>query len=443
MMLDLFGVGLGPFNLSLAALADSVSGLSCSFAERRPRFAWHPGMMIPGTTMQTSFLKDLVTPVQPTSRWSFLNYLVTHGRFHDFMAARLDCASRVEFADYMGWVAHCLEATAFGEEIETIDHDGTAFIITSASGRHWRSRALSLGVGHAPRIPEFVCPDSNCLHAAHWLDRAPPVAGRRIVVIGGGQSGAEIVLDLLARRTPPAEIVWISRRSGFWTLQDGAFIDQFFTPDYISAWRRQPDSERKLVLEEQKYTSDGITAATADAIYRALYERRRSGRHDVVLRPGRDVRAIRKGPAGQVIDARVAGGGTEQCTADLVVLATGYRPAIPDCLRKLAGRTRYQPDGSLALEESFRVIWDGPHETPFYAMNHGRHSHGIADAQISLAAWRSAVILNDLTGRRVFDTGEGAAEPPLVDWPGRDGANSTNATTAVQRRRIVNTAISD
>ena len=49
------------------------------------------------SAMQTSYLKDMVTPVLPTSEWSFLNYLVRQGRFYDFMAARFETVSRREF----------------------------------------------------------------------------------------------------------------------------------------------------------------------------------------------------------------------------------------------------------------------------------------------------------------------------------------------------------
>ena len=417
---DLFGVGIGPFNLSLAALADSLPGLRCRFAERRAEFGWHPGLMVAGAMMQTSYLKDLVTPVLPTSRWSFLNYLVQHGRFFDFMAARRGSASRAEFADYMGWAAHGLASTAFGEAVETVEHDGQAFAITGASGRRWHSKAVSVGVGPQPAIPAFARPGPDCLHASGWLERSAPLAGRRVAVIGGGQSGAEIVLDLLHRPDAPAQIIWISRRCSYWTLQDGAFIDQFFAPDYVAAWHHQSSPARRTVLAEQKYASDGITRETADAIYDALYERRRAGRHDVTLRPGREVFAIRKTQSAQLIKAHVAG--TEQpelCEADLIVLATGYRQVLPACLEPLAGRLQLQSDDGLALDANYRVLWDGPRQTPLYAMNHGRHSHGISDPQISLAAWRSAVILNDLTGQRLFRTRAETGSPTMIDWPGQ------------------------
>ena len=61
--LDLLGIGIGPFNLSLAALADRVPGLRSAFLERQPEFRWHPGLMIDGTFVQVPFLADLVSLV--------------------------------------------------------------------------------------------------------------------------------------------------------------------------------------------------------------------------------------------------------------------------------------------------------------------------------------------------------------------------------------------
>ncbi|WP_242419074.1 SidA/IucD/PvdA family monooxygenase, partial [Frankia sp. CpI1-P] len=37
---DVVGVGLGPFNLSLAALADGLPGLRAAFFEQAPAFTW-------------------------------------------------------------------------------------------------------------------------------------------------------------------------------------------------------------------------------------------------------------------------------------------------------------------------------------------------------------------------------------------------------------------
>jgi len=112
--LDLAGIGVGPFNLSLAALLAPVSSIAARFYERRPTFSWHPGMMLPGSRMQTSFLKDLVTPVDPSSRYSFLSYIVQKGRFYRFVNAEFSRVRRVEFADYLRWVASLCPRSAVG-----------------------------------------------------------------------------------------------------------------------------------------------------------------------------------------------------------------------------------------------------------------------------------------------------------------------------------------
>jgi lysine N6-hydroxylase len=39
-----------------------------------------------------------------------------------------------------------------------------------------------------------------------------------------------------------------------------------------------------------------------------------------------------------------------------------------------------------------------------YVQNGALRSHGVADPNLSLSAWRSAVILNSATGRQVFKT---------------------------------------
>jgi lysine N6-hydroxylase len=85
--LDLAGVGIGPFNLSLAALADPIDGLTAEFYERAPEFRWHPGLMIDGTTVQVPFLADLVSLVEPASRLSFLSYLKERERLFPFYFA--------------------------------------------------------------------------------------------------------------------------------------------------------------------------------------------------------------------------------------------------------------------------------------------------------------------------------------------------------------------
>ena len=68
---DIIGVGIGPFNLGLAALLEPVAEINALFLEQKTQFHWHPGLLIEGTTIQVPFLADLVTMADPSSRFSF------------------------------------------------------------------------------------------------------------------------------------------------------------------------------------------------------------------------------------------------------------------------------------------------------------------------------------------------------------------------------------
>ena len=52
---DLVGIGIGPFNLSLAALSDQTM-LKTLFIEQKQKFDWHPGLLIESTTLQVPFM---------------------------------------------------------------------------------------------------------------------------------------------------------------------------------------------------------------------------------------------------------------------------------------------------------------------------------------------------------------------------------------------------
>ena len=72
---DFVAIGLGPFNLGLACLAEPLPDLDGVFLEARGEFRWHPGMMLDDATLQVPFLADLVTLADPTSRFSYLAFL--------------------------------------------------------------------------------------------------------------------------------------------------------------------------------------------------------------------------------------------------------------------------------------------------------------------------------------------------------------------------------
>ena len=416
--LDLAGIGIGPFNLSLAAHLDAVEGVEALFFERRNAFDWHPGMMLPDVTLQTSFLKDLVSATHPSSPWTFLSFLVAKKRFYDFMNADFAAIPRREFAQYLSWAAQGLPTLRFGAGIDAVDFDGRNFVLRSGN-REQRARNIALGVGLKPALPAFASRlrEDDHFHSSQARFRLGACAGKRVAVIGGGQSGAEILLHLLNQTdNAPSHVAWISQRPNFLPLDETPFTNELFTPPYVASFRDLPEPRRHATVEREKLAGDGVSSETLTAIYRRLYVLRHlepSG-PAVELLPHRDVVNAEPREGGyQLIMRNGMDGMMEIGHAEIVILATGYRYELPDCLAPLTGRIVIDRTGRPVPDADFAIAWDGPNANRIFALNAGLISHGIAEPQLSLMAWRGAVIANALLGRRQFDV---EVPKPMVNW---------------------------
>ena len=120
---DMIGIGIGPFNLGLAALANNIPELKCKFFDRQPAFNWHPGLLLPNTRLQVPFFADLVTIADPTSPFTYLNFLKSKGRMFRFAISENNFVTRMEYNQYCQWVAAQLPNLEFGLTCEAIHYN--------------------------------------------------------------------------------------------------------------------------------------------------------------------------------------------------------------------------------------------------------------------------------------------------------------------------------
>ncbi|MFG3370290.1 lysine N(6)-hydroxylase/L-ornithine N(5)-oxygenase family protein [Streptomyces sp. NPDC090032] len=421
---DLVGIGIGPFNLSLAALAHPLTELDTAFYEQRPEFHWHPGLLIDGATLQVPFLADLVTLADPASHWSFLSYLKTRDRLYPFYFAERFHIQRAEYDAYCRWVSENLPGLHFGHQVDAVrwnperrlfevdftqlDTEGEA----EALGRTY-TRNVALGVGTAPYIPEPLRPLAEAptvpvIHSADYLThRTELLAADHVTVIGSGQSGAEIFLDLLkSRPTGREKLHWLARSEAFAPMEYSKLGLEHFTPDYTRYFHHLPEDVRDGLVPAQWQLHKGIDADTIAAIHDELYQRTlHGGWPDATLTPGVSVRT-----AGRVATTKVElhlehrrQNTRSRLTTDAVVLATGYRERpLDQILTGLDPYLRRDNSQRPRIDEQFRLVLD-PTVTGtgsnIYVQNAERHTHGVGAPDLGLAAWRSATILNTLTNK--------------------------------------------
>ncbi|WFB10085.1 SidA/IucD/PvdA family monooxygenase [Streptomyces sp. LX-29] len=422
--LDLLGIGIGPSNLSLAALASTIPGLRTAFYEQHPAFHWHPGLLIEGTTLQVPFLADLVTLADPGNPWTFLNYLKASERLYPFYFAQRFHIHRAEYDAYCRWVSQQLPTLHFGHHIDAVrwNPERALFEIdltqTGADGEaealcRTYARNLVLGIGTEPHIPDPLRPLTDApavpvLHSADYLrHRAHLHAADHVTVIGAGQSGAEVFLDLLRHRPAGREgLHWLARTPAFAPMEHSKLGLEQFTPDYTRYFHALPEPVRDALLPQQWQLYKGIDRDTIAAIHDELYQRTlHGGWPDTVLTPGVVVRT-----AGRVATTRVElhlehvqQGTRSRLTTDAVVLATGYRERRTDILlAALAPYIRRDSSDRPRIDEHHRLVLDPSVKGTVYVQNAELHTHGIGAPDLGLAAWRSATILNSLTGTTTF-----------------------------------------
>jgi len=404
-VLDAVGVGAGPFNLSLAALLAPTS-FNARFFDRSPDFQWHPGLLFPEAILQVSYLKDLVTLVDPTSQYSFLAFLRAHKRLYRFINRTEIRVSRKEFNQYLQWAAGRLPNVEFGAEVRGVALDQQSFSV-QVDRRTIRTKNVVLGTGLVPNVPPWAGPHLGdvVFHSNDYLLHPIDATGRVVAVVGGGQSGAEVVWHLLQDLAHlPAQLVWISHRANFLPLDESPFTNELFNPVYSDYFFGLTPEQRDTLLAEQKLASDGVSPVLLQRVYDRLYDLEflePAGRR-VRLLPGNEVVGMQHGSSGCDLNLRDRWGASRTVRADVIVLGTGYNYALPEAMQPLANQLSWDRDG-FPVRADFSIEWDGPPELRIYAQDAARHMRGIADPNLSLMAWRSAIIANSLLGRQVYD----------------------------------------
>ncbi|HEY7143959.1 MAG TPA: SidA/IucD/PvdA family monooxygenase [Streptosporangiaceae bacterium] len=410
------GIGAGPANLSLAALFESATDQEIALFDRQPEPSWHNRLLHSGVRMQTSWLKDLVSLVDPRHELTFLNYLVTTGRMFALLNSQFDFIPRQEYVRYLAWAAARIRNVSYGVTIERVSFERDSFVVYSGGQPIARSEHLVIGMGSAPVIPDELAgldPDRAFIadELAERLggmdaDRHAPVA-----VVGGGQTGMEATLMLL--RSGFTDVKWLGRRLWFDTIDDSPCANDVYRPAHLESLQRLSLPTRRRVIEGLNQTGDALTPGAMRLLYQANYDSMLAlGRFPVMLYPARNVTSATDG-GGEVVLSCQTPGRREEYRVRNVIIATG-RENVPVPLDdRLRERVEFADDGDLVVEPDFSVRWKGSNGHRIYALNRARFSHGLTDANLTLLPVRAAIVLNSMFQREIFDIND---ELCAVDW---------------------------
>ncbi|HEX8768483.1 MAG TPA: SidA/IucD/PvdA family monooxygenase [Jatrophihabitans sp.] len=400
------GIGAGPANLSLAALMQARTDQTIALFDKAADSSWHSSLLHPGVRMQTSWLKDLVSLVDPTHKLSFLNYLVTQGRLFAMMNSQFDVIPRREYMRYLAWASRQIDNIHYSTPIEEVNFvEGEGFYAISDGVPVARSQHLAIGVGTRPTVPAGLAslPDDRAFIADHLAMHLPTMSADKsapVAVIGGGQTGIEAVLRLLGAGF--SNIKWLGRRQWFQTIDDSPAANDIYRPAHQQFLQGLTRGTRRHLVEEANPTGDALTPGALKTLYQANYDRMLEfGEFPVAMLPGRDVTEGEFDGQDLVLKCTTAER-LEQHRVKYAVIAVGRQSAPIPFSAELRERLDADEDGDLVIEEDYSVRWKGMDEHRIYALNRARFSHGIPDANLTLLPVRAAMVINSMLGSELF-----------------------------------------
>ncbi|MHA5053735.1 ArsO family NAD(P)H-dependent flavin-containing monooxygenase [Streptomyces sp. SD15] len=224
-----------------------------------------------------------------------------------------------------------------------VHRDGELLCVETDSGT-WHARAVISATGtwwrpFLPAVPGRGVFEGRQLHTVEY--RSPrDFAGQRVVVVGGGNSGAQIAADLAY----DTELTWVTQRPPRYLADD---IDGRALFDAATARRRALDEGR---------TDTGGVASLGDIV--AIPP----------VREARDQGLLKASP----MFARLVPGGIEwadgtRAEADTIIWCTGFRPALSHLapLQLRGRRGHITTEGTRAMDEPCLHLlgygdWTGP-----------------------------------------------------------------------------------
>ncbi|MEU1810291.1 SidA/IucD/PvdA family monooxygenase [Micromonospora sp. WMMD1076] len=423
-------VGAGPANLAFAVAVEEMAphlAEETLLVEQHDDIAWQRGMLLPWAQSQVGFLKDLVTLRNPRSRYSFVNYLHSTSRLDEFINLGTSLPYRLEVSAYLQWVAKSLELVQveYGRSVTAITpvssrDDGVSdrWRVQFDTGEVVRCRDVVIGVGRAPNIPAAFLdlPADRLIHSTGFttrLEGLDPAAVRRVAVVGGAQSAAEMLWTMY-QRFPDAECRMVMRSAGLRGYESSAFTNELYFPSFVDQFYAGSAEARSQVLQEMHRTNyAGLAPGMLDTLYRQMYQDRLTGRARIAMHTLTDVLAARMDGDEVVLTVHDRlRGTTDELRTDLVLLGTGFEQGMPALIRQTAASVGVT---EIAVDRNYRLVTPDPVTAGCYLQGVNEATHGIADSLISVLAIRAGEMVTDMLGAR------GDSPPALVGTGPTDG----------------------
>jgi L-ornithine N5-oxygenase len=261
----------------------------------------------------------------------------------------------------------------------------------------YRARNVVLGTGLVPRLPDGVTASERVWHSeellrhvARFEESPASVAPSRFIVVGAGQSAAEVT-SFLHQRYPTA---------------DSPFANRIFDPAAVDDFYDAPSDVKAMLVDYHGNTNYSVVdSELIEDLYRRAYQEKVTGNQRLkMLNVSRVRELIDTADGVRVVIESLSSGEKVDLEADVIVYSTGYRPADPYAMLGQVGAL-CPPDesGRPRLDRDYRIVGAPELACGIYLQGGTEHSHGLSSSLLSNSAVRAGEILDSIVRRGTTD----------------------------------------
>ena len=227
-------------------------------------------------------------------------------------------------------------------------------------------------------------PDRNCSY--------------RFIVVGSGQSGAEI-LYYLANHYPNAQVTATMRGFGYRPMDDSNFVNEIFFPQEVDSFYSFSKADREKFLKDYHNINYSVVdLSLIKQLYTLLYKRKMQGCNRIKILPFLELSSASE-VAGKVTAkfTQLMQNNVVNLECDGLILATGYNHSnCHTILDKLSPYLVKNQTGDYSIARNYRLESHQNFSPNIFLQGLCEKTHGFSDTLLSILPVRASEIIDAL-----------------------------------------------
>ncbi len=417
---DVIGVGFGPSNITLAIhWQNTCPELGIKFLEKNHNSLWQQEMLIEGARIQHTPLRDLITVIDPRSKYTFINFMHANNKLHHFLDTRLYFPLRKDYADYINWCAKDFDSyVGYNEEVKDINFTkDNKLLEIKTSKQVYNTKSLVLALGREAYIPkEFEnLNKKQCFHLMRYLSSIQDLdqnAKYDFSVIGSSQSAVEIILDL-ANKFPNSKINGIIKNFSFQLRETSPFSYEMYRQENIDFFYNLSFEDRECLSKELKKTNySSVSGDILSELYIKLYMQSIYCKNQIQILNNAQIMKVREKSDHkfEILYNDKYTKTENKINSDFIILATGFRDSGVDnttsipILSNVIDKYKFNINKSLHINRNYSLEPVVKGLPDIYLSGLSEISHGIGDiGSFGLITVRGKMIMDTIMQKRALD----------------------------------------